>query len=98
MPFIAHVLQYMRPNGPQVPQTIELSVELAEAYMDMDQHGFRLEAEVLGTGEVSVSIDREDDYQDLIICPNGPEVLKAIETMLLRRRWNEPQEQPEEDE
>lgn len=87
--FTADVLQYLLPDGRQKKINTELPAELESAYRDMLACGCRLEAEVLTTGEVSVTIfdlGTEDD-RDISVTPNGPEVPAGMIAMLQREAW-----------
>lgn len=87
--FTADVRQYLMPDGRLREVTTELPATLREAYMAMQQSGCRLEAEVLTTGEVSVTIfdPKEEVDVDIEVVPNGPRVQTAIAAMLNRNRW-----------
>lgn len=78
-----NVLQFIRPNGRQAPQTTEVSDDCADGYKLMQECGCRLTAEVLTTGEVSCTIEHPaiGDF-DIEVTENGPDVPKGIERML----------------
>ena len=79
---IVTVLQYMRPNGHIVPMTTEIHPAYEVPYHGICQRGWRLAAECLIGGTVSLTV--EDDEQDFAgeIVPNGPEVPRAIERII----------------
>lgn len=87
--YTAEVLQFMLPHGRQNPTSTELPIETREAYQEMMASGCRFEAEMLMTGQVSVTISNPKDEEDLdfSITRNGPEVQAGMIAMLQRRRW-----------
>lgn len=92
MSFTAELVQYMMPNGRAKDVTTELPDEARDDYNAMTGAGCRLEAEVLVTDEVSVTIfdpDEEVDV-DIEVVPNGPGVQQALLKMLKRRLWDQP--------
>lgn len=80
------VIQYFPPNGIRGTRLTEITDELKNEYDDMKAKGYQFEAEVLSTGEVSVTISKDEDI-DIEIVPNGPMVQKALEQMLRRKKW-----------
>jgi hypothetical protein len=80
------VTQYLRPHGKQVQANAPISDDYQEQYETMQKCGARLTAEVLTTGEVSITIEdplTKNDF-DNEICANNPEVTKAMEALLGR--------------
>jgi hypothetical protein len=73
------VVQYLRPHGQRNVQTTEIGDSFAAPYNAITMRGWRLAAEVLITGEVSITV--EDDEEDFAhrIAENGPAVQRAIE-------------------
>lgn len=61
--------------------------ELHEAYTDMIASGCRLEAEVLSTGEVSVTVTNDDADVDIRVTRNDDSVVEALKTMIQIQRW-----------
>ena len=87
--YTADVIQFLRPDGLQIPITTRLPIDTHDAYQAMLAAGCRLEAEVLLTGEVSVTIadtTAEVDV-DCRVIENGPEVQEAQAAMLRAREW-----------
>lgn len=76
------VTQYMRPDGRKVLMHTDISDAFEAPYQVIRRRGWKLASEHLSTGEVSVTV--EDDEQDFAceIVPNGPEVQRAIERCL----------------
>ena len=87
--FTANVIQFMKPDGRQVIQYTDLPIEYKEKYEDMESRGCRFEAEVLNTGDISLSIGnpRKDVDVDIEIVSNGPRVKDALIDMLNRQLW-----------
>ena len=76
------VTQFMRPNGRQVPNSMSTTPELAELAKKVIAAGYRFEAEVLMTGEVSLDCCNLDKQLAWQICNNGPEVHNAVDTVI----------------
>lgn len=88
--YTADIIQYMMPNGRRVPISTNLPIESLDSYLDMKKHGYRLAAEMLRTGEISVTIEGHGRDADIRVIPNGPDVQGAMVEMLGCRLWNEP--------
>jgi hypothetical protein len=73
------VTQYMRPNGRIEMMKTDISDAFEVPYNVITRRGWRVAAEVIATGAVSITV--EDDEQDFAcdIAYNGPAVQKAIE-------------------
>ena len=85
--FLVDVVQFTRPNGVKVDQQAEVPIELKSNYEDMLSHGCRLEAEVLSTGHVSLTVTSEERDVDIRVVDNGPSVLRALQELLHNQRW-----------
>ena len=77
--------QYLLPDGRK--RAVEFSVSGEEAIIArrvLDK-GLRFEAEVLTTGEVSLTIFDPEKEEDVAIevVPNGPEVPKAVSALVM---------------
>lgn len=81
--------QYLLPDGRKRETHITLPDEAERPYIEMLGYSCRLEAEILSTGEVSVTVFHVEEEIDLDIevVPNGPEVQDALMKMLKRRSW-----------
>ena len=80
--FMVDVRQYMMPNGRQVAMKTPIRIAFEVPYRVITMRGWRLAAEMLSDGAVSLSV--EDDEQDFAneIVANGPEVQAAIERLI----------------
>ena len=76
------VLQFLRPDGRKRLCPVTLDYDLRAEYAAMQIQGWRFEAEVLTTGEVSLTITSEDQDEAIAIVPNGPTVPEALARML----------------
>ena len=83
------VTQYLLPDGRQRKNIVRLPEDVQDQYADMLQHGCRLEAEILSTGEVSLTVcDMEEEQDiDIRIARNGPATTQALIEMLNARAW-----------
>jgi hypothetical protein len=85
---IVDVIQYMRPNGRQVPLKLEIDDKCEAKYKEIINCGCRLACEQLQTLEASQTIENADlgfDF-DIIITEGSDfnENEKALEDMILR--------------
>ena len=81
------VMQYLKPDGRQTPATVELPDAHKKAYQRMIDSGCRFEAEVLTTGEVSMTVSDGEEDIDINVSENGPLVLVGMSEMLERELW-----------
>ena len=80
--FLAELRVYTPPNGKSEVQQIELPDRYKEAYADMQSNGCRLEAELFGTGLVSLTVTSDLGDEDIRIVPQGPGIFEALHRML----------------
>ncbi len=85
--YTVSVIQYLKPVGHQKRVLTELPIESQANYLDMDKAGYYFEAEMLRTGDISVTISKEGFDLDIEVIPNGPGVQEAMVKMLERRLW-----------
>jgi hypothetical protein len=77
--------QYLMPNGRKTLVTIDRPDEIAAKAQAIMNHGYRFECEMLSDySTVSLTIANDDDDHEIEVCPNGPEVPKRIDAMILR--------------
>ena len=76
--------QHLMPKGRPQTVRIEMSEEVAAKARDIIAAGFRFECEMLGDYQtISLTItDTEADHA-IEVVPNGPEVPKAIDRMVM---------------
>jgi hypothetical protein len=77
--------QYMRPDGRQVPVSIDRPEGISTKAAAIIERGFRFEVEHLTTGQASLSIAGEDGDIDIEVVPNGPEVPLAVDRLVERQ-------------
>jgi hypothetical protein len=89
MKTLVEVTQYLLPDGRKRKNIVCLLEDVQDQYDDMLQHRCRLEAEILITGEVSLTIYNVEDEQDIDmrIVQNGPATTQALIEMLKDRAW-----------
>lgn len=85
--FVAEVTQFLRPRGRQTLAHTDLPVECEANYQAMTAAGYRLEAEVLINGVVSVTVSSKDADIDMELHENGPGLQEAIARMINRKLW-----------
>lgn len=78
--------QYLLPDGRRTSFTMEVPADVADKAARLEKAGLFLEAEVLRTGEVSLTIaDREEEVDaDIRVVPNGPAVTEAALDLIRR--------------
>lgn len=76
--------QYLRPNGRAIEVTINRPKEIYDKAIDIIKAGYHFEAEVLTTGQVSLTISDNDGDHDIEVVDNGPEVPLAVDRMINR--------------
>lgn len=79
------IVQFMRPGGRQVPESIELPMVTPEQIQAIDDAGCRLTAEVLLNGKCSFCIE-EPELGNFAqkICENGPAMPVVLTEMIQR--------------
>lgn len=76
--------QFMQPDGRQKEVATEVDDGLAHAVANIHGRGWRLTAEMLSTGEISLCVeDPEEGDVAIEVVPNGPQVTVAVERLLL---------------
>lgn len=75
--------QYMLPDGRPEAIAIDRPIVVADKADQIRDAGFRLEAEVLTTGQVHMTVTSDEADVASVICSNGPEVLDAVDSMIL---------------
>jgi len=80
-----YVTQYLLPHGKTRRMVTSVPDDLADTIQIIKDVGAVLEAEILTTGEVSVTITSGEwgDY-DIAVVPNGPQVPAAVEQLIRR--------------
>jgi len=74
--------QYMMPNGRKVPKDIERPEAIEGMANTVRQFGGEFSIEVLTTGEVAMSIERDETVLAMEVVTNGPEVPKAVDRIV----------------
>lgn len=87
--FEAEVVQFLMPDGRRRDTSTKLPMACRPAVEEMQKAGCRFEAEMLTTGEISVTISnpKEGEDIDISLTPNGPEVQAGMIAMLDRAMW-----------
>jgi hypothetical protein len=76
--------QFLRPDGRKQEVFIDRSPEIEAMALECVQAGVRFEAEVLTTGEVSLTAQDDELDEPLAheIVPNGPGVPEAVDRLV----------------
>lgn len=91
--YIVEITQFMRPSGRTVATSTPLPVNTKTKYFDMLKANCHFEAEVLSTGEISLTVSNSTSDVDCEITSNGPEVQAGLVKMLERGGWRKSQTQ-----
>lgn len=78
--------QYVLPDGRAKTVSIKAPTDdVARRAKSIIERGFRFECEILGTGDVSLTVtDPDEGDMDIELCRNGPAVLQALERLVTR--------------
>ena len=79
--------QFLMPDGRRTPVRIERPDEICEQAQKLLKAGWRLEIEMLGTGAISMTVERDGDDDEIVcpaheICDNGPAVPVAVDKLI----------------
>ena len=74
--------QYLLPDGRPKDTHIDRSPEIEELAFKFIEGGGRYEAEILRTGEVSLTAHKNDEDIAIVICPNGPGVGEKVDELV----------------
>ena len=75
-------IQYLRPAGRQKEMLINRPPSIVAKAEEIWAAGYRLEAEVLMSGLVSLTISDGEEDMAIELVANGPEVPKAVDRMI----------------
>jgi hypothetical protein len=80
-------VQYLRPNGARREVSITRPSLVVAQAQKLVEAGCRLEIEELTTGQVSMTVERDDDEGEtqvlgMEVVPNGPRVPPAVDKMI----------------
>lgn len=86
--FQARVTQFVRPNGNKRMLYVDLPQDLHEYYVSMIGSKCRLEAEILTTGEISLTVSNDEEDIDCRIVQNeGDKPTEALMSLLTQQKW-----------
>lgn len=79
--------QFLLPDGRQRPMIIDRPDDIGKKAKQLIDSGCRLEIEMLQTGEISMTVERDgnDGEIDLLaqeVCSNGPPVPVAVDKLI----------------
>lgn len=79
--------QFMRPDGRRKPNSIDRPEDIGLAAQELIAAGCHLDIEELQTGDISMSVEREDkegetDVLSMRVCVNGPPVPVNVDEMI----------------
>jgi len=76
--------QYLLPDGRKRSMSFAVKGESARKAMQIVDAGLLFEAEILTTGEVSLTVHDPDLEEDIaiVVVPNGPGMTDAVESLI----------------
>lgn len=74
--------QYLLPDGRPKDIHIDRSPEVEELAFKFIKAGGRYEAEILRTGEVSLTARKNDEDIAIVVCPNRPGVGEKVDELV----------------
>lgn len=74
--------QFLLHNGTPRQTTIGRPDPIADQAEELIKAGCRLEAEILTTGEVSLTVERGEETLAIEIVPTGPTVLETVDKVI----------------
>lgn len=78
--------QYLRPNGYSRPIEIDMPPDIEGMAQELIVLGCHFDAEVLTTGKISFTCERDDDLFSIQLCDNGPQVIEAVRDLVIGAR------------
>lgn len=85
---LVNVTEYVRPNGRRTHHQIGIDDKYQRDYDSMNDAGCCLEAEVLRTGQISLTVTSEDADVDILIFDEHKRLVEKIGEILSRRKWD----------
>jgi len=80
--------QYLLPDGRKKDIFIERPPEIEVIAKKLIEAGCHFDAEILSTGVISFTCEKEDDVLSIELCENGPAVLTAIDKLIIDAEIN----------
>jgi hypothetical protein len=74
--------QYLRPNGKAQQVYFQADQETYNLAQTLLDRGFAFEAEVLTTGEVSLTVSDGEEDIAIQVCPNGPGIENFVNALV----------------
>ena len=74
--------QYMMPRGRKVPMLVKRPEAIIKMANTVRTLGGVFEAEILTTGEVSLTVHYDDEDIAIAVVPNGPDVPGAVDELV----------------
>lgn len=75
--------QFLLPHGERRPEVIDRPADIGRLARDVHAAGGRFTVEMLRTGAISLACEWRDCDIAIEVVPNGPEVLSAVDRMIV---------------
>lgn len=85
---LVNVTEYVRPNGRKVHHQFKVDDSCQKDYDSMNDAGCCLEAEVLLTGQISLTVTSEASDVDILVFHRSEVFADRVKEILSRRKWN----------
>lgn len=80
--YVVELTQYLRPHGTPTKVYTHTDEGHFNRWKTLLEKGYRLECEVLTTGEVSLTVSDDEADHRIKICNNGPQVPIALDELI----------------
>jgi hypothetical protein len=74
--------QYLMPDGRQRATSIDMPDDVGMLANELIEKGCRLDIEVLSTGLISMTCEKDDRVLSIEVCPNDENVPKGVEKII----------------
>ena len=74
--------QYLLPAGQRRPTSIDMPLEVEKLAHELIAAGFHFDIEILMTGMISMTCEKEDDCIAIAVSENGPGIEVHVESLV----------------
>jgi hypothetical protein len=74
--------QYLLPDGHTRPMEIDMPSDVEAAAKELLEKGCNFDAEILTTGEVSVTCELDEELLSIAVCENDRSIFDAVEEII----------------
>lgn len=74
--------QYLMPDGRKTKVTIDMPANVEQAAHALIEKGCHFDIEMLSTGMISMTCEKDDDCLSIEVCPNDERVVAGVEKIV----------------